>query len=100
MTLRAIFLFLCVGAMLWGQDTSPNTAPAGAALEPPGPLQPGTTQAPPDKRIFGVLPNYRTANETAVYTPITIKQKFIIGTKDSFDYPLFLVAAGIFVRSV
>jgi hypothetical protein len=39
-----------------------------------------------------VLPNYRTANETAVYTPISAKQKFIIGAKDSFDYPLLLLA--------
>jgi hypothetical protein len=39
-----------------------------------------------------VLPNYRTANETAVYTPISAKQKFVIGLKDSFDYPLFLLA--------
>jgi len=45
--------------------------------------------------VLGVLPNYRTANETAVYEPITAKQKFIIGSKDSFDYPLVLLAASI-----
>jgi len=42
-----------------------------------------------------VLPNYRTANETGVYTPITIKEKFIIASKDSFDYPLVLLAGAI-----
>src|SRR3984957_438191 len=52
-------------------------------------------QAPPDKRILGVLPNYRTANETAVYTPITAKQKFTIASKDSFDYPLIALGAAI-----
>jgi len=52
-------------------------------------------QAPPDKRVLGVLPNYRTANETAVYTPITVKQKFTIASKDSFDYPLVALAAAI-----
>ena len=54
-------------------------------------MQPGQTETeppPPDKRIFGVLPNYRTANESAVYMPITAKQKFTIAAKDSFDYPL------------
>jgi len=51
--------------------------------------------APPDKRIFGVLPNYRTANEAAVYMPITAKQKFNIAAKDSFDYPLLGLAAFI-----
>ena len=57
--------------------------------------QAGAVQAPPDKRVFGVLPNYRTANETAVYEPITVKQKFIIASKDSFDYPLVLLAGAI-----
>ena len=52
-------------------------------------------QAPPDKRILGVLPNYRTANESAVYTPITVKQKFTIASKDSFDYPLIMLGAAI-----
>jgi len=61
----------------------------------PGQLQPGQTvePPPPDKRIFGVLPNYRTANESAVYMPITAKQKLTIASKDSFDYPLLGLAA-------
>ena len=50
---------------------------------------------PPDKRVFGVLPNYRTANQTAVYTPITTRQKFIIASKDSFDYPLVILAGAL-----
>jgi len=50
------------------------------------------TEAPPDKRVLGVLPNYRTVNETGVYTPITMKQKLTIASKDSFDYPLVLLA--------
>lgn len=61
-----------------------------ANTQPPPPDQP-----PPDKRVFGVLPNYRTTNESAVYTPITVKQKFIIGSKDSFDYPLVLLAGAL-----
>jgi hypothetical protein len=48
---------------------------------------------PPDKRVLGVLPNYRTANESAIYAPIPAKQKFVIGSKDSFDYPLVMVGA-------
>jgi len=60
-----------------------------------GPGQTETGPPPPDKRIFGVLPNYRTANETAVYMPITPKQKLTIAAKDSFDYPLLGLAAAI-----
>jgi len=41
-----------------------------------------------------VLPNYRSALSTHAYTPITARQKFIIAAKDSFDYPLTLVAGG------
>jgi hypothetical protein len=47
--------------------------------------------APPDKRVLGVLPNYRTVNETGVYEPISTRQKLIIACKDSFDYPLVLL---------
>jgi hypothetical protein len=54
---------------------------------------PAVIQAPPDKRVFGVLPNYRTANMTAEYHPITAKQKMIIALKDSFDYPLIGLGA-------
>jgi hypothetical protein len=75
-----------------GQDATPTPA-----TDPPS-VQPGQTEKeppPPDKRVFGVLPNYRTANQTAVYTPITVKQKFIIASKDSFDYPLVGLAAFI-----
>lgn len=71
----------------------PQLRAQGASSEPePKPIG---EQAPPDKRVLGVLPNYRTANETAVYTPITIKQKFTIASKDSFDYPLIMLSAAI-----
>ena len=46
-----------------------------------------------DKRIFGVLPNYRTGNLKAPYEPLTVRLKFYIGFKDSTDYPIFGVSA-------
>ena len=72
-----------------GQDATPS-APAPPDVTQPV-TQPGQTQTeppPPDKRIFGVLPNYRTANATSVYMPITPRTKLTIASKDSFDYPL------------
>jgi hypothetical protein len=96
---HAVFMFACAASSAWAQDVAgqdpsatPPTSPPAAA---PASVQPGQTQEPPDKRVFGVLPNYRTANETAVYTPVTVKQKFIIGSKDSFDYPLVLLAGAL-----
>jgi len=76
--------------------SSDSTSRSGLnATEQPAPSQTAIDQAPPDKRVFGVLPNYRTANESAVYTPITVHQKFAIASKDSFDYPLVFLAAGL-----
>jgi len=51
------------------------------------PLAPGQ-----DKRAYGVLPNYRTAEGDAPYKPITTKQKFWIATKDTLDYPSYMLA--------
>jgi hypothetical protein len=86
-TRLALIALLACGSM-FAQTADPPAQPAAA------PSQPGQTEPPPpDKRVFGVLPNYRTANETAVYTPITVKQKFTIAAKDSFDYPLLGLSA-------
>jgi len=71
----------------------PHLGAQGSDLNPE--TKPISEQDPPDKRVLGVLPNYRTANETAVYTPITAKQKFTIASKDSFDYPLVALSAVI-----
>ena len=82
--LATVALFASLLPHLWAQ---------GAGSE--GETKPILEQAPPDKRVLGVLPNYRTANETGVYTPITVKQKFTIASKDSFDYPLLLLGGAI-----
>lgn len=78
----------------------PSTIPAstqasdGSAASDVNKPQEKPPQTPPDaehavdKRVLGVLPNYRTINETGVYTPIDAKQKMVIAMKDSFDYPL------------
>ena len=87
-----LLIFASVAASAWAQQDPSVAPPSPPSAATPAPIQPGQTQEPPDKRVFGVLPNYRTANETAVYTPITTKQKFTIGLKDSFDYPLVLLA--------
>jgi hypothetical protein len=52
-----------------------------------------------DKRAFGVLPNYRTADGSLPFSPITAKYKMTIAVKDSFDGPLYLTGglfAGIY----
>ena len=46
-----------------------------------------------DKRILGVLPNYRTVQDTGDVAPISAKHKLLIASKDSFDYPIWFTAA-------
>lgn len=69
------------------QSGSEVGAPAVTAAVPPA----GTE--PIDKHIFGVLPNYRTADGSAPFVPIAAKRKFYIASKDSFDYPVYLTSA-------
>jgi hypothetical protein len=62
---------------------------------PPNPVQappPAQSQPEQDKRILGVLPNYRTIEDSRPFSPITPRQKFAIAAKDSFDYPVYLIS--------
>lgn len=59
------------------------------AQETPNP----PVQAPEDKRIFGVLPNNRTTENSLPFHTITAKQKMTIAFKDSFDLPVYPTAA-------
>lgn len=46
----------------------------------------GPANAPPEsKRIFGIIPNFRTAPLPVPYQPLTASEKFKIATEDSFD---------------
>jgi hypothetical protein len=66
----------------------------GLLAQPPVDEKAGAP-APIDKRVAGVLPNYRTADGTIPFVPINGKQKLTIAAKDSFDYPVYFIA-GIF----
>ena len=59
----------------------------------PGVLAPGKTAQGEDKYIFGVLPNYRTAELGSAGHPLSAKQKLTIATKDSFAYTLVILGA-------
>jgi len=70
---------------------------------PPGdpPVQPGTirkndaagSQEPKDKRIFWIVPNFRTSPTLAEYKPLTPKEKLNIAAQDSFDRGTIALAA-------
>lgn len=64
---------------------------AGENSDPTAPVE--------DKRAYGVLPNYRTAELSVPFKPLSAKQKLTIAAKDSFDgavYPTALVMSVIY----
>jgi len=76
------------------QPVADQPAPPSPEAQAPEGAAPAASQDPPGgKRVFGVLPNYRTADGSAPFMPISAKFKLTIAAKDSFDYPLVLLAA-------
>jgi len=62
------------------------------------PVQPGTIATrnqlePENKRILGVIPNYRTSPSLTEYKPLTPGEKFVIAAQDSFDRGTVVLAA-------
>jgi len=76
-------------------STAPAEVPAQASPVQATPTNPLDQVPPGGKRVFGVLPNYRTASADMEGGAITAKQKMTIAAKDSFDYPL-VILAGMF----
>lgn len=99
-----IFFLCCIGVFaLRAQNstiesansaTASSTDPTAAGSSAPAPVFPVE-----DKRAYGVLPNYRTAELSNPFQPLTARQKLTIATKDSFDgavYPTALVMSVIY----
>src|SRR5947209_5845788 len=95
-SLRGRALGLLTAALL--SLTSAMAQPKPADTAPDAPAS-APEAAPQDKRIMGVLPNYRTADGTLPFSRITSKYKLTIAAKDSFDWPNYIlggVFAGIY----
>jgi len=78
----------------------PSPQPSDTAGEPAPPIapahpQPGTV----DKRLFGVIPNYRADQLQGVYKPISTREKFLIARGDSFDWPNYFLLVGYALQS-
>lgn len=92
--LAATVLALAIcGLPASAQQTAVPASSEGAPVErPPAPTNADVAPEKIEKRVFGVLPNYRTASGQAPFEPITAKQKLTIAAKDSFDWPLYLLS--------
>jgi hypothetical protein len=89
--LLSFFAWTCVAPAQTGEGGQPETAssspatPANSSANPPA--------NPEDKRIFGVLPNNRTTENSLPFAPISARRKMTIAYKDSFDWPVYPTAA-------
>ena len=45
--------------------------------------------------MFGVIPNYRTADASQIGTVLSNREKLSIAARDSFDYPLVALSAAL-----
>src|SRR6478609_7777014 len=80
------FFAICLFALpLQAQEPDPQTAPQTDAAAP----------AQPGKRLFGVIPNYRTVDASVPFSRLSAKQKLNIARHDSFDWPNYIMAAAL-----
>jgi hypothetical protein len=93
-------LCLACGLAVFAQD-NPAQPAQPVPPEAPKPDAPkakdedATKKAPEDKRVFGVLPNYRTTENSIPFHPISAGYKLKIAAKDSFDWPSY-ITGGLF----
>src|ERR1039457_251157 len=70
----------------------PDGSPAGTEARPVADATAQPVEHPGGNRVFGVLPNYRTADASQEGTVLTARQKLHIASQDSFDYPTVILA--------
>ena len=73
-----------------------DAAPASLAENVPRQRQSSDSESQPDqeqKRILGIIPNYRTSPTLKDYQPLTSTEKFKVAAADSFDRGTFVLAA-------
>jgi hypothetical protein len=76
-----------------GQEREKGSPPQpGVIANAPDKDVDGNT-APEQKRIFGIIPNYRSASIPVPYKPLSTREKFKIACQDSFDRGTVLLAA-------
>lgn len=80
-------------APVLAQEAPPEQPPAPSTATPGAVIVPFDASAHEDKRMFGVVPNNRTADGSVPFQEITWKRKMTIAAKDSFDYPIYFTAA-------
>ena len=76
-------------------DTDEGGQPALPDAPNPQAAQTQPARNPSSKRIFGIIPNFRTVSTDVKLPPQTVKQKFTTATEDSFDYSAIFIPAAL-----
>lgn len=75
--------FVLAGGILGAQP--PDKVPQPGAVRPNPSFPCASSDETESKRIFGIVPNYRTSPCFQNYKPITAAEKFKIASEDAFD---------------
>lgn len=75
------------------QQNPPDPGKKDETLQKPIYQNPVPTRDPQTKRILGLIPNFRSVSTDEVLPPMTVKQKFLTATDDSFDYSSIFIPA-------
>jgi hypothetical protein len=108
MTVVANRLRICLNGGLWNigipflllasfpllsQEPSQSQPASNGPKQPGIVANSGTAPQPESKRIFGIVPNYRSSPSLNPYSPISAKEKFKIASQDAFDRGTVVLAA-------
>jgi hypothetical protein len=75
------------------QSEQSNTSGSQSQTQPSGEKPAEQTSTPPSQepeRILGIMPNFRAVSAGTIPPPPTLKQAFVLATKNSFDYSSFV----------
>jgi hypothetical protein len=77
------------------QQNPPQSGQPDDTLKKPIQQNPVSTRNPQTKRILGIIPNFRSVSTDEKLPPMSVKEKFLTATDDSFDYSSVFVPAAL-----
>jgi hypothetical protein len=90
---RTLIVLMILPVALRCQESSPSNPVQPGTVTPTDNSSASSQPEHTDKRIFWIVPNFRTSPTLVEYQPITPKEKFKIAAMDTFDRGTFALAA-------
>lgn len=78
-----------------GQQSTQDSEKPADSLSKPIHQNPVSTRDPQTKRILGVIPNFRSVSTDERLPPMSVREKFLTATDDSFDYSSIFIPAAL-----